>query len=199
MATILDMEPTEIQEFSHHLQEAVEPPHVEPPNHQPREESLTTISLAISILAVLVSMVTVLGHRSHTAAVLEQARANDAWSEYQSKKIRVDNTLVAIDLLHLQPAANEAGVEAKIDEYRKHLERWNDELAEEHAHAQELEASGAHAEAQASRFDLGEALLQISVVLCSVTLFTRRRLYFYLGLAIGACGLVFAASALFVH
>jgi hypothetical protein len=55
-----------------------------------------------------------------------------------------------------------------------------------------------HAERQAERFDLGEALLQISVVLCSVTLFTRKKLYFFMGLAIGAAGLVFAASALLV-
>ncbi len=190
------MEPTEIQEFSNQLKEANESPES---HGKRREESLTTISLAISILAVLVAMVTVLGHRTHTAAVLEQARANDIWSEYQSKKIRADNTLVAIDLLHLQPSSNAPAVEQKIEEYRKHLDKWKDELAEEQNHAHELEAAVTHAEAQASRYDLGEALLQISVVLCSVTLFTRRKLYLFLGLSIGACGLLFAASALLVH
>jgi hypothetical protein len=57
----------------------------------------------------------------------------------------------------------------------------------------------AHAEAQAARFDLGEALLQISVVLSSITLFTRRRSYFFGGLALGAAGLVVAASAWLVR
>jgi hypothetical protein len=51
------MEPIEMQEFSKQMKEG-------------REESLTSISLAISILAVFVAMVTVLGHRSHTTAVL---------------------------------------------------------------------------------------------------------------------------------
>ena len=37
---------------------------------------MTHVSLAISILAVLVAMVTVLGHRTHTEAVLMQARAS---------------------------------------------------------------------------------------------------------------------------
>ena len=46
--------------------------------------------------------------------------------------------------------------------------------------------------------DLGEALLQISVVLCSITLFTRQKRYFYLGLGVGVLGVVCAASALLV-
>jgi hypothetical protein len=183
------MEPTEIQEFSNQLKEA----------HEEHGESLTNISLAISILAVLVAMVTVLGHRSHTEAVLAQARAGDRWNEYQAQKIRADNTLVAIDLLHLQPSSNASAVERKVEEYQAHLEKWKGQLDKEQEQAHEFEADVTHAERQASRFDLGEALLQISVVLCSITLFTRRRLYFYLGLSLGALGLIFAASALLVH
>jgi hypothetical protein len=177
------MEPTEIQEFSNKLKEAGE-----------GGESLTRISLAISILAVLVAMVTVLGHRSHTEAVLSQARAADQWNEYQAKKIRSDQTSIAMDLLSLQPSSNPEGVEKKMEGYKAHLERWKDELAEEQKKAQEFEADVAHAERQAGRYDLGEALLQIGVVLCSITLFTRRRLYFGMGLTLGVLGLLLAAS-----
>jgi hypothetical protein len=184
------MEPTEIQEFSNQLKEAGEGEH---------GESLTNISLAISILAVLVAMVTVLGHRSHTEAVLAQSRAGDKWSEYQAQKIRADNTQTVIDLLRLQPSTDSAAVEKKVSEYTAHIAKWNSQLASEQEEAHDLEAEVHHAEAQAGRFDLGEALLQISVVLCSITLFTRRRLYFFLGLGIGALGLAFAASALLVH
>ena len=66
-ARIGRMEPTEMQEFSKQMKEG-------------GEESLTKISLAISILAVLVAMVMVLGHRSHTEAVLMQSRAGDQWN-----------------------------------------------------------------------------------------------------------------------
>ena len=144
-------------------------------------------------------MVTVLGHRTHTEAVLSQARAGDQWNEYQAKKIRSDQTMVAIDLLSLQPSANSAAVEQKLAEYRAHEEKWKDDLKEEQEKAREFEGEVLHAEKLASRFDLGEALLQIAVVLCSITLFTRRRLYFYLGLTLGAAGLIVAASAWLVH
>lgn len=185
------MEPTEIQEFSNRLKESGK--------HGDEGESLTRISLAISILAVLVAMVTVLGHRSHTEAVLSQSRAGDQWNEYQAKKIRSDQVAVAMDLLALQPSSNPGAVEKKMESYREHQTKWKDELAEEQKQAKEFESEVTHAEHQAGRYDLGEALLQISVVLCSITLFTRRRLYFFLGLSIGTAGLLIAASALLVH
>ena len=173
------MEPTEIQEFSKQMQEAGE-----------GTEPLQRISLAISVLAVLVAMVTVLGHRTHTEAVLSQARAADQWNLYQAKKIRSDQTSIAIDLLSLQPSANAPAVERKLADYRAHAEHWKDDLKEEQDKARELEAEVSKAEHKASRFDLGEALLQIAVVLCSITLFTRRRLWFGVGLALGVAGLL---------
>jgi len=183
------MEPTEIHEFSEHLKEASEP----------GGESLKSISLAISILAVLVAMVTVLGHRTHTEAVLLQSRAGDQWNEYQAKKIRMDNLSVTIDLLGTQPTTNPALTATKLAEYKKHIEKWQQDLAAEQAAAREFEAEVKLAERKASRYDLGEALLQIAVVLSSITLFTRNRGYFFLGLLLGATGIAVAASVVLIH
>ena len=181
------MEADEVHEFADQMKEAGE-----------GGESLRSISLGISILAVLVALVTVLGHRSHTEAVLMQSRAGDQWNEYQAKKIRMDNLSVDVDLLALQPGNDTAAVAAKTKEYQAHIEKWKVDLAEEQEKAQEFEREVSHAEAQAARYDLGEALLQISVVLCSITLFTRNRAYFLLGLTLGAAGIVVAFSALLV-
>ena len=76
------------------------------------EESLTGISLAISILAVLVAMVTVLGHRSHTQAVLVQSKEGDQWNQYDAKESRKDNLQLDLDMLQLQP---------KEDVYKRQL------------------------------------------------------------------------------
>jgi hypothetical protein len=180
------MEANEMQEFAKQMEESRE-----------SGESLTSISLAISILAVLVAMVTVLGHRTHTEAVLLQARAADRWNEYQAKKIRSDNLSVTVDLLTLQPPTSAAA--AKLAEYRDHLGKWKTDLAEAMASAREYEAEVQRAERRATRYDLGEALLQIAVVLCSVTLFTRNRAYFFLGLTLGLAGLATAATGLLAH
>jgi hypothetical protein len=183
------MEAEEIQEFANQMKESGEG----------EGEPLTRISLAISILAVLVAMVTVLGHRSHTEAVLMQSRAGDQWNEYQAKKIRMDNLQVTVDLLNLQPTSDIAATKAKLGDYKTHIEKWKSDLAEEQDKAREYETEVSRAEAKAARYDLGEALLQIGVVLCSITLFTRKRTYFILGLALGAGGLLVAAASLLVH
>lgn len=187
------MEANEINEFSEQLEKAGEEA------GKPGQANLRSVSLVISILAVLVAMVTVLGHRTHTEAVLQQARASDIWNEYQAKKIRQEQTSVAADMLSLQPNANQAAVAQRLADYRAHIAKWNRELAEEQSQAREYEAEVSHAEARASRYDLGEALLQIAVVLSSITLFTRQRIYVSLGVIIGIAGLIVAASALFVR
>jgi hypothetical protein len=50
------------------------------------------------------------------------------------------------------------------------------------------------AEARADRFDLAEALLEIGLVITSLTLLTRNRIYWYLGLVFTVFGVMSAAS-----
>jgi len=183
------MEANEVNEFEKQMSEAGEG----------GEGSMKHIALAISVLAVLVAMVTVLGHRTHTEAVLMQTRAADQWNLYQAKKIRQGQVGVASDLLSLQPSSNDAAVQKKLSDYKSHLAKWDEDLKEEQEKAQDLEAEVARAERRANRYDLGEALLQIAVVLSSITLLTRQKAYFLLGLIIGLTGLLTAASAFLVH
>ena len=182
------MEPEEIQEFSKQMKESAEG----------SGESLTHISLAISILAVLVAMVTVIGHRSHTEAVLSQAKASDQWNEYQAQRIRSTELSATADILQLQPSTNSGAVQSKLQQYAAQQQKWAASTGKEQDKARDYEADVARAEHQATRYDIGEALLQISVVLCSVTLFTRKRLYFYAGLSVGAIGLAFAATGFLI-
>lgn len=180
------MEPHEVHEFSEHATEA-------------REAALTHIALSISVIAALLAMVTVLSHRDHTDAVLMQARASDIWNQYQAKKIRSESTANSIDLLELQPTGNPAATSARIADYNTHIAHWNEDLAEEEKQAREFEHEVEIAERKAARYDLGEALLQISIVLSSITLITRKHAYWILGMLVGATGLVFSALALLIH
>src|SRR5580700_4464098 len=108
------MEANEVQEFAKQMKESGEE----------GGESLTSISLAISILAVLVAMVTVLGHRTHTEAVLMQGKATDQWNLYQAKKIRMENLSVVVDQMALQPTTDAKGTAAKLAEYKGHIAKW---------------------------------------------------------------------------
>jgi hypothetical protein len=180
------METTEIDEFAKQMREG-------------GESSMMRVSLAISILAVFVAMVTVLGHREHTEAILAQARATDTWNRYQARKMRVYQVNIATDVLTLQPSSNDAAVQAKLHDYKTHLAKWQAEIDEDQAKAGEYETEVALAERKASRFDLGEALLQISVVLASITLLTRQHRYVVVAAALGLIGVGTAASAFLLH
>jgi hypothetical protein len=180
------MEPTEVDEFTKQVQEG-------------GESHMKHVSLAISILAVLVAMVTVLGHREHTEAILMQARATDTWNEYQSRKLRVELTVKISELLSLQPSSDDKAVQEKLQEYKTHMGKWQAELDQNQDKAHEYEAEVAQAEARAARFDLSEALLQIAVVLASITLLTRRQIYVVVAVLLGVAGLLIAASAWLVR
>lgn len=179
------MEANEINEFVEGLEKGAE-------NHQ------YAVSFSISVLAVLVALATVLSHRAHTEAVLQQARATDEWNLYQAKKIRQSNISTTSDLLRVLAPTNAAAA-ATLDRYRKHTAKWDDDLKESDEKARSFEESVEKAEHRASRYDSGEALLQIAVVLSSVTLLTRQQVYWLFGLLVGAGGLVFAALGFLVH
>jgi multidrug resistance efflux pump len=100
--------------------------------------------------------------------------------------------------MQLQPTVDPKASAAKLAEYKAHVAKWTHDLAETQEKANGFQEQVEHAERQASRFDLGEALLQISVVLSSITLFTRRRSWYFGGITLGAIGLLVAASAFFV-
>ena len=179
------MEATEMNEFSKQMQEA-------------GESSMTQVSLNIRILAVLVAMVTVLGHREHTEATLQQTRAGDKWNEYQARKMRSEQVQVTSDLLSLQPSSNSDAVQKKLEAYKAQLQRWDGELERDSEQAKQYEEAVDVSEHKAGRFDLGEALLQISVVLASITLLTRRSIYVVTAVVLGLGGLLVAASAFLV-
>jgi hypothetical protein len=179
--------------------EADEVQELEEQSEKARENSLRPVSFTMSVLAVLVAVTTVIGHRTHTEAILEQARASDQWSLYQAKKIRQYNTGLTADLLSTLPIRDPDSAKKITDTYKAHLAKWNDDLNEEEAKATELEGEVRKSERHADRFDLGEALLEIGLVITSITLLTRLRAYWYLGMAFGAAGVLIAAWAFLIH
>lgn len=181
------MEPQEAQELQEQHEHAAEHP------------SLRPVSFTISVLAVLVAIVTVLGHRTHTEAVLFQAKASDQWNLYQAKKIRQNNTELTADLLTALQVHDQAAANKVLEGYRNHLAKWNQDLADSEKEARGLETEVGNAEHRADRFDLGEALLEIGLVVTSITLLTRQRGYWILGMVFGAAGVVAASLGFLVR
>jgi hypothetical protein len=166
--------------------------------HGSSESALRPVAFTMSVVAVLVAVTTVLGHRTHTEAVLDQNKATDQWNEYQAHKIRSNDTQLAEDLLSVVTIADKNAGQKIAKAYADHQAKWADELKGDKEKAEALETKVDQAEARADRFDLSEALLEIGLVITSVTLLTRSRIYWYLGIVFSIAGIASAVSALFL-
>ena len=178
------MEANEAQELQEHAE------------HGSHESTLRPVAFTMSVLAVLVAVTTVLGHRTHTEAVLNQNKATDQWNEYQAHKIRSNDTFLATDLLSVVTVADKSATEKILKGYAEHQSKWADQTKDDMEKAEALEAKVEQAEARADRFDLAEALLEIGLVITSVTLLTRRRIYWHIGIVFAVGGIVSALSVL---
>ena len=167
--------------------------------HVAHDASLRPVALAMAILAVLVAVTTLLGHRASTEALLAQARASDDWNEYQAKRIRQNNTALTLDLLSTLPVTDKAASQQLKEKYLQRSAQWDSDLKEGAAKAHEQESEGQLAEHRTDRFDLGEALLEIGLVITSITLLTTNRAYALLGILFGVLGVASGISAFFLH
>jgi uncharacterized protein DUF4337 len=175
----------------HELQENAE--------HGAHEPSLAPVTMTMAIFAVLVAAVSLLGHRADTEQLLLQTKATDQWAYYQAKDIRRHSYEVFLDEMSLI-TPQDASLAAKIkDKYSQEVARYAKEQGEIEAEAKAAESEVAIEKRRADRFDLGDVMLEGGLVICSITLMTRKRLFWQSGTLLGLAGLAIAAAGLLTH
>ncbi len=163
-----------------------------------RERGLAPVTLTMAMLAVFVAAVSLLGHRAHTEELLLQTRATDQWAFYQAKNIRRHTYELFLDQLAVFPVKDAEQANKIKEKYVHELERYRDEQKEIETEAKKLEDEVHAQQRRANRFDLGEVLLEAGLVITSITLLTRRRAFWGIGLALGIAGIIVAAAGFFV-
>src|SRR5712672_4713279 len=89
---------------------------------EPGENPLVLpISLTMSVLAVLVAVATLFGHRAHTEELLLQAQATDQWAYYQAKNIRLHEMQGMVDLLSVVTTQEKEKTELMREKYKKEV------------------------------------------------------------------------------
>jgi hypothetical protein len=179
--------PDEVDELKERAEEAA---------HEP---GLAPVTLTMAILAVVIATVTLLGHRAHTEEVLIQTRAADQWAYYQAKEIRRRNYELFLDELSVFSLQEAKQVETIREKYKKQVERYTDELKDIEADARKEEAEVKVEEARADRYDLSEVLLEAALVISSITLLTRKKIFWLFGIVLAAAGMVLGITGLMIH
>ncbi len=167
--------------------------------HSAHDPSLLPVTFTMAVLAVVLAAITLLGHRAHTEELLFQSKASDQWAYYQAKSIREHTYEIFIDLLSVSAVKDAALAESVKARYAQDVDRYKDELKEVEAQAHEFEGEVAHEQRRADRFDLGEVCLEAAIVIASLTLLTRRREFWLLGILVGVVGVGTALTGLLIH
>jgi Skp family chaperone for outer membrane proteins len=186
-------------------------PEVELPNpaelHEHAENTFSRrVALVTAVYAVVLAIAALGGNHAMKEMLLSQQQSSDQWAFYQAKvirehlyrgqKLRLEADLVERDAT-LKPPAREKleALLAKLDEEEK---RYNTEKKDIEKAAKVLEHQRDGFAARDPYFLVAEALLQIAIVMSSVSILARSRLIFSFSLALAVIGAVLTANGYFM-
>jgi Domain of unknown function (DUF4337) len=160
-------------------------------------------AVGIALLAMLLAITGLGGANAGKEATNNNIYASNFWAFFQAKNIRQTDLNLAADAIELAflqesslSAEAKGALKAKAEAYRKTSARYesepdtNEGKKELIARAKEFEKKRDHALKQDPYFDYAEALLQIAIVLISVSIVATVPWLAFLGGAVGAVGTV---------
>lgn len=157
------------------------------------------VAVTLSILAVLVAIATLLGHRASTEEIILQTKATDQWALFQAKNIRLHEMQNVANLLGTLSPVDKEKAEALREKYLKEAERYEKEKDEASEQAKDLEKERELVSRRADRYEAGEVILEIALIICSLTLLTKKRVFWVSGIGCGLIGLFTALSGFLIH
>jgi hypothetical protein len=153
------------------------------------------VGVMAAILAVLLAIVTIASHRTHTAAIMHKSAANDAWSYYQSTRIKLHSVELGENLLHVLGAKSEAS-EKVLADYATQSKKYEEQSKQRQEEARSADEAAEADEHRALRYDIGEGLLEIGLVLSSLYFIARKSMFPIVGLIAAIVGSAIALTGL---
>ncbi len=192
-ATLVFSQASEVENMAHEVQEIAE--RAGEPAHDPIHLPVT---ITMAILAVFVAAVGLQSHRAHTEEVVLQNKASDQWQHYQAKNTRRHTYELFLDLLPVLDLKDGEQTTKVREKYLHEVERNKEDQNEIEAVARGYEKELTVERSKANRFDLGEVCLEAALVIVSMTLLTKRKTFWGIGMAVAVLGLGIALTGLWV-
>ena len=147
------------------------------------------------MLAVALAVVTIASHRTHTAAIIHKSTANDAWAHYQSTRVKFHNLELGENLAALLGGKSGAA-DQMIADYASQKKKYDEQGKQIQEDAQKDEEAAEADEHRALRYDIGEGLLEIGLVLSSLYFISKKKFFPVMGIGAGVAGLAVAVTGL---
>ena len=168
-------------------------------------------ALTISIFAMVLAISSLGGSNAMKESTHENILAANAYAFYQAKAIRQTSLKLAATDLELQlarepnmPAPVKELYQKKIDDYTKTVDRYESEPETREGkkelllRAKEHETTRDHAMRQDPWFDYAEGMLQIAIVLLSVSIVGSIPALYWVGSILGGLGFISAINGFFL-
>jgi hypothetical protein len=167
--------------------------------HHEDNPMMIPVVVTLSILAVLVAIATLLGHRAATEELILQTKATDQWALFQAKNIRLHEMQSVADMLGTFTPIEKEKAAALREKYLSEAGQYNNDKEEASEEAKKLEAERDLAGKKEDRYDAGEVILEVALIVCSLTLLTKKRFFWIAGIVLGLVGLVVTGSGFLLH
>jgi hypothetical protein len=164
--------------------------HINEHAHHAKQTWVLGVALSAALLATIAAVSALLAGHHANEAVVEQIQATDDWSYYQSKGVKSGILASKLELLRALGKEIDAADEKKLQQYASEQEEIKKEADEkQHAAAAHLHIHTVFARAV--------TMAQIAIAVSAIAVLTRRRNFWYLGLALGAASLWFLLQGFF--
>lgn len=182
-------------------------PEVELPNAEELEEIkrkkfTKRVALTTAIFAVILAITSLGGNNAMKEMLLAQQQASDQWAFYQAKVIRehlyrAQKLLLKVDLLErgssMKPEAREK-LESMVKNMAEEETKYDTEKKEIEKEAKRLEQERDVNRSKDPYFDFGEVLLQIAIVMASISIISGSGPVFYFALVSAILGTFFSLN-----
>lgn len=172
-----------------------------------REKGFTRqVALTTAVFAVILAIASLGGNNAMKEMLLAQQQASDQWAFYQAKAIR--EHLYKGQRMRAEADLIERGSGMK-PEAKKHYEtllknlgteesRYRDEKKEVEQEAKKLEHERDISKGKDPYFDFAEVLLQIAIVMSSISILSVSRPMYYFAVIVAILGTILTANGYFM-
>ncbi len=150
---------------------------------------VSRVALSSAIFAVVAAIAALLAGHHSNEAMIDQIRAANYWSYYQSKSIKSSLLTSKVDILAAQGKKASEKDEEKLKEYKKEMEditheaKEREESSEKNLHLHETLAKAV-------------TLIQIGIAISAISVLVRKKRFWYVSLGFGLVGFYFFIAGL---
>jgi len=153
------------------------------------------VALTIALLAVVLALVENLGDNAKTSAILKTNEAANQWAYYQSKSIKQNLYETESRLVGFLSTADAASQAKTREQIASEVARYQAEKGEIKQSAERLVAEAQANSRVNDRCDLASLLLQVAVVVCSVSILSTWKPLWLGGIGLGVAGAFVGVTA----